>query len=48
VAFLDVSSTGRLIPAGTAGDLFEPFHRLEPEPGDQRPRQGVGLGLAIV
>jgi signal transduction histidine kinase len=44
VAFLDVSSTGPVIPPGMAGVLFEPFHRLDLTPG----RPGLGLGLAIV
>jgi len=44
VAFLDVSSTGPVIPAGVADTLFEPFRRLDPTPGGP----GLGLGLAIV
>jgi signal transduction histidine kinase len=44
VAFLDVSSTGPVIPPGMAGALFEPFRRLDPTPGGH----GLGLGLAIV
>ena len=44
VAFLDVSSTGPVIPAGVADTLFERFRRLDPTPGGP----GLGLGLAIV
>ena len=44
VAFLEVSSTGPVIPAGVADSLFEPFRRLDPTPGGP----GLGLGLAIV
>ena len=43
-AFLDVSSTGPVIPEDVAGLLFEPFRRLDPTPGGN----GLGLGLAIV
>ncbi|MCW3035925.1 MAG: histidine kinase [Actinobacteria bacterium] len=44
VAFLDVSSTGPVIPPGMTGVLFEPFRRLVATPGGP----GLGLGLAIV
>ena len=49
-AFLEVSSTGHLVPPEMAGQLFEPFRRLDPTPDGKRltPGRGLGLGLAIV
>jgi signal transduction histidine kinase len=45
-AVLRVSDTGRGIPAGEQGRIFEEFYQLD-NPGRDRSR-GVGLGLAIV
>jgi len=45
-AVLRVSDTGKGIPAGERGRIFEEFYQLD-NPGRDRTR-GVGLGLAIV
>ena len=42
-AALSVANTGPLVPAAELQRLFQPFQRLNSNPGD-----GVGLGLAIV
>ena len=45
-AVLSVGNTGRLIPPGEVGRLFQPFQRLGSD--RVRPAGGHGLGLAIV
>jgi len=45
-AILTIANTGPVIPAGELARLFQPFHRLDSQPGLRT--DGVGLGLAIV
>jgi signal transduction histidine kinase len=40
-----VSNSGLVVPAARAGELLEPFRRLDGERTDAR---GAGLGLSIV
>ncbi|HDR9879873.1 TPA: HAMP domain-containing sensor histidine kinase [Burkholderia cenocepacia] len=44
-----VSDRGPGVPAGSCEDIFEPFHRLEPQQRDaiMQSVSGTGLGLAI-
>jgi signal transduction histidine kinase len=44
-AVLSVTNSGRVIPPGEVGRLFQPFQRLGPHPA--RPDGGHGLGLSI-
>lgn len=44
-AVLEVVNSGAVIPPDAAGQLFEPFHRLD---DDRIAGKGVGLGLSIV
>jgi signal transduction histidine kinase len=44
-AVLEVASSGTVIPADAADELFTPFRRLDGRTGSQR---GMGLGLSIV
>jgi signal transduction histidine kinase len=43
-AVFEIANSGPEVSPGRIGDLFQPFQRLH----DGRPRDGLGLGLAIV